>query len=159
MRNVIMLVLAVFGFTNVAMADSASDSQYVYRFDLKAPKVETYITQEVCDQVGQAAGYIRDMIDKDQSDRQIKSILYKSVMSNLNDKTGVTVYHLLLSTGFIDQVREIKTSSFYRDIHAAEKRMSVSAITDVWANATCQTQIGTTVKEIRVVRVKKGVAF
>lgn len=156
MRNVIMLVLAVFGFTNMAMAATTSDPQYVYQFDLKAPRVETYITKEVCNQVGQAAGYIRDMVDKDQSDRQIKSVLYKSVMSNLDDKTGVTVYHLLLSAGFIDQVREIKTTSFYRDIHAAEKSLSVRTITDVWANATCQILIGTTIKEIRVVRVKKG---
>lgn len=156
MRNVIMLVLAVFGFTNMAMATTTSDPQYVYRFDLNAPKVETYITQEVCNQVGQAAGYIRDMVDKDQSDRQIRAVLYKSVMENLDDKTGVTVYHMLLTTGFIDHIREIKTTAFYRDIHAAEKNMSVSVITDVWANATCQTLIGTTIKEIRVVRVKKG---
>ncbi len=160
MRNVIMLVIAVICSISVALATPKTNNhEFTYQFDYNSPPIETYITENVCSNVGDVTDHIKVMVDRGESDRQIKDRLKKAVLANLNDKTGVTVFHMVMMEGFMDRVRELKQTDFYRELAKGHESVPDKVIFAAWADATCQASIGKTIKEIRVIRVHKGVAF
>jgi hypothetical protein len=163
---VITAVVATFGIICLIMAASimmsrpayaAVTPQYNYQVDLKGPKDTMQVTNNICVVVGQASSLIQKMFNSDLSNNEIALKLTEAAMKDLSDRDGWAAYNMVGSVTVIDKMREWKRDDEFVKMRIDYPDYTMGEYYNVYARATCETAMGTDIKVIRVVRVRKGI--